>query len=285
MHLWTVTRLTLREAGRRRLLVTLAILTLAMVAFTGWGFSRLPTLNCGGQGCPPAEIKLAGAFLLIMVTYIFNSILAIGSVFVAAPSIAGEIESGLALAILPRPIRRSEIVLGKWLGLVLLIAFYTLLSGGLEFAVVQLVLNYLPPQPIIALLYLVGETIVLLTFATLLSTRFAPMTGGVISVVVFGMAWLAGVSEAIGFAFSNATMINVGVAMSLLLPTDGLWRGAIYSLEPVAMIVAGSSQRAISAANPFFVTAPPTTPYLVWAVLWVMVILGFAVTSFNRRDL
>jgi len=44
-------------------------------------------------------------------------VLAMGSVFVASPAIAGEIESGLALAILPRPIRRSEVVLGKWLGL------------------------------------------------------------------------------------------------------------------------------------------------------------------------
>ena len=79
-------------------------------------------------------------------------------------------------------------------------------------------------------------------------------------------------------------MINVGVVMSLILPTDGLWRGAVYSMEPVAVLALGSSSRAASAGNPFFVSAPPTTPYRLWAAIWVVVILGIAVFSFERRD-
>lgn len=280
----TIARYTLIEASRRRLLITVAILTVIMATFTTWGFSRLNTLQCGDQPCAPTEIRLASAFLLIVVAYMYNVVLAMGSVFVAAPAVAGELESGQALAILPRPISRGEILLGKWLGLGLLVALYALATGIIEFAGVKLVVDYLPPHPVEALLYLTGESLILLTLALLLSTRLSPMTSGVIAVVVFGMAWLAGFAEQIGMAFNNLTMINVGVVMSMLLPTDGLWRGAVYSMEPVAVLALGSSSRAASAGNPFFVSAPPTTPYLLWAVIWVVVILGIAVFSFQRRD-
>ena len=285
MPILTIARFTLIEASRRRLLLTVAILTVAMVAFTGWGFSRVATLSCDGQPCPDQEIKFASAFLVILVIYMFNIVLAMSSVFVAAPAIAGEIESGLALAILPRPIRRSEVILGKWLGLGLLVTAYAAATAALEFAVVDLITGYLPPHPVEAILYLVGEALILLTLAILISTRLASMAGGVISIVVFGMAWIAGVSEAIGLAFQNVTMTNVGVAMSLILPTDALWRGAIFSLEPNALLTVGGTARRAASINPFFVVAPPPTAHLVWAAGWVIVVLGLAVFSFNRRDL
>ena len=43
------------------------------------------------------------------------------------PQISGEAESGTALAILSRPMGRSEYVIGKWLGLAALVAIY---AGG-----------------------------------------------------------------------------------------------------------------------------------------------------------
>ncbi|HUX88532.1 MAG TPA: ABC transporter permease subunit, partial [Chloroflexota bacterium] len=128
MAIWTIVRLTLKEASRRRLLHAAVLLTFVMVGFTGWGFSRLTTLTCGGHACPDSEIRITAAVLLILIAYMFNFILAIGAAFIAAPAIAGDIESGLFLAILPRPIRRSEVVLGKWLALVILVAGYAALT-------------------------------------------------------------------------------------------------------------------------------------------------------------
>ena len=284
MPIFTIARLTLREAARRRLLVTVALLTLVMVFFTAWGFSRLNTLTCRGQPCPPSEIKVLAAGLLILVAYMFNVILALGSVFVVAPAIAGDVDSGVALAMLPRPIHRSDLLLGKWLALVILIVGYTAVTGALEFAAVNLVIGYVPPHPVIALAYLAAQGVVLLTFALLCSTRLAPMTTGVIAVVLFGLAWIGGIAEAIGIAFENATIASVGTVMSLLMPTDGLWRGTIFNMEPVALISVAGTSRGL-AANPFFVNAPPSTAYHVWAFAWVVAILGLAMFSFAKRDL
>lgn len=286
MAILTIARLTLREASRRRLLITVAILTLVLIGLTSWGFSRIDTLTCGRDNspCPPAQIKAVTAGLLILVAYMYHAILALGAVFIAAPAIAGDVESGIALAMLPRPIRRSDVVLGKWLALAILVAAYAIVTGALEFAAVDAVTGYLPPHPVEALFFLAGQAIVLLTFAMLLSTRLAPMTTGVIAVVLFGLAWMGGIAESIGYAFSIQAMADAGTVLRLLMPTDGLWRGVIFYMEPAALLAVSSGSREAS-ANPFFVSAPPPTPYLIWAVAWVVVVLGLSMWSFARRDL
>src|SRR5438552_3522040 len=123
MHVLTIARLTVLEASRRKLLLALALLTLVVIVLTSWGFSRLPTM----KGVTSAEVRVAASQLTILVAFMFSGVLALGSTLVAAPSIASDIESGIALAILPRPIRRSEVLMGKWLGLALLIALYAAL--------------------------------------------------------------------------------------------------------------------------------------------------------------
>src|SRR2546425_8946305 len=124
MHVLTIARLTVLEASRRKLLLALALLTLLVIVLTSWGFSRLPTMN----GVTPAEVRVAASQLTILVAFMFSGVLALGSTLVAAPSIASDIESGIALAILPRPIRRSEVLIWKWLGAAVLLAPYAALS-------------------------------------------------------------------------------------------------------------------------------------------------------------
>ncbi len=279
-----IARLTLQEAVRRRLVWAMFLLTILMVALTGFGFSRLNTFTCAGAPCAAAEIRLAAAFFSILVVYMFDSVIAVGSSFVAALAIAADIESGVMLALLPRPIRRSDVVLGKWLGLVALIASYAVFAYSLQFAAVWLAVRYLPPQPVAAVLYVTAQGIVLMTLALLLSTRLTAITVGIVAVVLFGVAWIAGIAQALGVAFENTVLTNVGTVISLLLPTDALWRNAIFNLEPIAAIAAAGGARFL-AVNPFFVAARPPTAYVFWAIGWSIAVLGLAVYSFQRRDL
>jgi ABC-type transport system involved in multi-copper enzyme maturation permease subunit len=281
MRVLTIARLTILEAARRKLLLALAILTLLVIVLTSWGFSRLPTM----KDVTPAQVRLAASQLTILVAFMFSGVLALGSTLVAAPAIASDIESGIALAILPRPIRRSEVLMGKWLGLALLVALYAGLSGLLEMIGIWLGTNYLPPNPAAALAFVGAEGIVLMTLALLLSTRMAPMTGGVIALVLFFVAWIGGIALAIGQAFNNDTIINIGVGSRLLIPTDGLWHGAIYYLEPSDILAAARAAGRARAGNPFFAEAPLPLSYLLWAGAWLLAVLGLGNLSFARRDL
>jgi len=49
---------------------------------------------------------------------------------------------------------------------------------------------------------------------------------------------MGGIVGGVGAAFNNATITHVGTATKLILPTDGLWRGAVWSLEPSIVIAA-----------------------------------------------
>jgi ABC-type transport system involved in multi-copper enzyme maturation permease subunit len=288
MAILTIARLTLREASRKRLLIALAVLTVIVAILSGWGFHRLLELPCGDAGqrraCTPTEIKVFAATLVVLLMFMFSFVLALGAAFVASPAIANDIESGLALAILPRPIRRSDVVLGKWLGLATLISLYTTFSCGMEFVIGRIAFGYVPPHPVAAIVFLIGESLVVLTLSMAWSTRVPAMTGGIIVLVLFGITWILGIAGSVGAALHAGGVRDVGTVSSLLFPTDGLWRGAIYNLEPVSLIVTQQGSRA-AAGNPFFAPTAAPVAYVLWAIGWMIVVLGVAVWSFQRREL
>ena len=277
----TIARLTILEASRRKLLLALGVLTLAVIVLTSWGFSRLPTMNNVTQ----AEVRLAASQLTILMAFMFSGVLALGSTLVAAPSIASDIESGIALAILPRPIRRSQLLMGKWLGLAGLVTLYAVGSGLLELLGIWIGTNYLPPNPIVSIAFVAAEGIILMTLALLLSTRLSPMTGGVIALVLFFVAWIGGIALAIGITFDNQTITAIGIGSRLLIPTDGLWHGAIYYLEPSEFLAAARVAGRARAGNPFFADSPLPWQYLLFVVGWGLAVLGLANWSFAKRDL
>ena len=281
MPLLTIAGLTLREAVRRRLLLAVFILTVIIIAATGWGFSRIATFTRNGQPISHVEVLSTTAEFVLLIAIMFSFILAVGSAFLAAPSIAADVESGLALALLPRPIRRSDVVLGKWLGMTALLAAYTALVSLLELAVIRVVTGYTPPHPVVAVLFLIGQAVVLLTLAILGSTRLPSITGGIIALVLFGVAWIFGIVTQVGATFHNATITTAGTIVSLILPTDGLWHGVQYNLQPAAITALANAQGEGGIVS----GTAPTTPYIVWAVAWVVAMLLLSVRSFARRDL
>ena len=279
-----VARQVVREAARRRLLLALILLTIVVIALTVWGISRIDDLRNAGQPLSDPQKKTIVSQLLILVMFMFSWVLSLAAVFVAAPAISGELESGIALALLARPISRAEYVVGKWLGLGGLVLAYGGTATVIELLAVQAVSGYVPPHPVEFLAFVLGEGIVILTLALMLSTRLAGMVGGVIAAILFGIAWMGGIVGGVGAAFSNATITHVGTATKLILPTDGLWRGAVWSLEPSLVLAAQSGLGPAVAANPFFAAEPPPAVYVAWAIAWIAAMLALAVWSFRSRE-
>ena len=270
-----IAALTLREASRRRVLAAVAVLTLALLALSAWGFSRLAAESTLTSG----EARLAASQVLNLVMFGFSLIAALGTAFLAGPTLSGETESGIALAVLARPIRRSAFLLGKWLGLVAFGSAFIVFAGLAECLVVLWTVDYWPPAPATALALLAAQTVLLLTLTLLLSTVVSPMASGVVAVGLFGATWVAGVVGGVGAALGNEGVARVGTVSRILLPTDGLWRGAMHAFQdPIALAQAGPG-------FPFLSDAPLTAAYLAWAALWVAMVWGLAAASFLRKDL
>src|SRR5688500_3966067 len=278
----TVAGLTLQEASRRRVLRALGALTVALLSLSAWGFSKLAGIEFEGSALTSGEERLVASQVLNLVMFGLSLIAALGTAFLAGPTLAGEIESGTALAVLARPIRRSAVLLGKWLGLVAFGSGFVASAGLAQFLVVRATVGYWPPQPVEGLALLAAQTAVLLTLALLLSTAISPMASGIVAVGLFGAAWIAGVVGSVGGALDNEAVARVGTVSRMLLPTDVLWRGAMHAFQyPGLLNQVGSDFN----DNPFLSIAPLTVTYLAWAAFWIALVLALAGLAFQRRDL
>ena len=277
----TIAALTLREASRRRVMLALAALTVGLLLLSGWGFSRLAA-ETGLNPLTSGQARLVASQLLNLVMFGLSLMAALGTAFLAGFTLAGETDSGIALAVLARPVRRSEVLLGKWLGLVAFGGGYVVIAGLAQCAVVWATVGYWPPQPAAALALLASQTVVLLTLAMLLSTAISPMASGVVAVGLFGATWVAGVVGGVGDALGNEGVARIGTVSRMLLPTDGLWRGAMHGFQDSAAFAQFGAELE---GFPFLSMAPLTPAYLGWAALWMAMIWGLAASSFLRKNL
>lgn len=126
MKILTIASLTMREALRKKIVLAGVVLTLLFLALyaTGVHFAMASIRQSGVQGNLPGGLAGARSFVeleatmfLFMGLFVANMIGALVAVFSAGGSISGEIEQGTLQSLAARPIRRSHIVLGKWLGL------------------------------------------------------------------------------------------------------------------------------------------------------------------------
>src|SRR4030081_768186 len=93
---WTITRLTIRETSRRKLLLALLVLTLVVIAVTLFGISKLKTIG-DPRPLTPLEVKAITSQVLILVMFMFSFVLALSAVFMAASQSSGDVEPDTAL--------------------------------------------------------------------------------------------------------------------------------------------------------------------------------------------
>ena len=277
-----IARLTLREAFRRRFLWVLVGLTVLIVGLTWWAYSRFAEV---APVTGPVQM-LAVSQVTVMLAFMFSFVLAMTAVFAGSPAIGPDIENGLLLAMLARPIRRADVMLGRWLGLAAVLVLYSLVAGYLELAAVVLATGYAPVDPLMAPWYLAGESLILLTLAIVLSTRVASVAGGAVAVVGYGLAWMAGVMGGVGEALNNDILRWAGTIARLVLPSDVLWRGCAGALTPTDAVLQGGglAEPALYKFSPFS-GVPPSLPWLAWCIAWIVGTLAIGILLLRRREL
>ena len=275
----TMAALTIHESARRRVLRAIVAMTLVLLALSAFGFSRI---DAEFSGLTSGEARLVASVVLNLIMFGLSLIAALGTAFLAGPTLAGEIESGMALSVLARPVARWAVLVGKWLGLIVFGSGFVVLAGAAHFVVVWATVGYWPPDPVTGLGLLAAQTTVLLTLGLLLSTVISPMASGIVAVGLFGATWIAGIVGTIGELLDNDGVARVGVVSRILLPTDGLWRGAMHAFQdPTVLAVYGAGE----GPHPFLGQSSLTLAYLGWVLVWVMLLLGLASVFFRRRDL
>ncbi|MDQ6933139.1 MAG: ABC transporter permease subunit [Candidatus Eremiobacteraeota bacterium] len=283
MPILIIASLVLREIVRRRLAAAILLMTGVLMVLSAWGFLKITHVNdSSGHPLSTFTIVTIASVLTLMMAFMFTVILALGAAFLGTSLVGTEIENGLMLAVLPRPLGRSQLLIGKWLGASCVLIFYGLLAAAAELGIIKSFTGYSPPHPIAGLAFLLAQVLAVLTLTIALSVKFAPITAGFITVVAFGLAWVDGIIHVVAVTVNNTALAHATLALTLLIPTDGLWRGAIYNLAPAAMLAASASTP--GSMGPFSVAGPPVPAYLLWCAFWIVAVLATGITLFRTRD-
>jgi ABC-type transport system involved in multi-copper enzyme maturation permease subunit len=295
MPLLLITRFTLQEALRRKLFLAVIILSaLLLVAFIillSIAINLLQPNSSTGNGgslSPQLFLLTGGVFfdiLMIWLVYLLASLL---TIVLTANMISGEIEAGTFSVIVPKPISRAEIVLGKWLGYALIITFYTVLMFFAFLAVIYWKTGYWPSQAFSALGTLILAMLALLGLTTLGSAFVPTIVNGAIALVLFIGAPTASFVQFVVQAISQAqspTLQNIATAINLIIPTDALWHGTSYFLLPSAQIFPILGVSTDNFNTPFTSTQPVAIALLIWVALYILALPLLAVVRFQHRDL
>ena len=282
----TLARLTFKEASRRRMLLAALILGLTFLTIYGVSFYFVEHAlkeEIRRATTTAAQLQVAQRqfqnVLAVAGLYAVNFLALAMSALLSADTLAGEINSGAIQTIAAKPLRRSEIVLGKWLGFAVLLALYLLLMAGGVVLIVYGVSGYRAPHLLrgLALIYLNSLVVMSLTLAS--SSIFSTLATGGIVFGLYGLAFIGGWVEQIGAYLNNSTAVNMGILSSLLMPCEALWRLAAYQMTPPLLQSLGFG------FSPFTSLSTPSALMVVYTGAYLLAALGTAIYRFKHRDL
>ncbi len=268
--------LTFRETQRRRILWVALAMGIGFLIVFALGFHYVYK-DVSESRMGRDEVETVASFLLMAGLYATNFLIIVMSVLTSVTTISGEIDSHTVEALVTKPIRRWELVLGKWLGYALLLLVYIILLAGGIVLIVYLRSGVTVANPLPGIGLMVMQGMVVLSVSLLGGTRLSTLANGVLAFMLYGVAFLGGWVEQIGSFLQNETAVNIGIITSLIMPSEVLWRRAASLFLPQFVNS--------PFAGPFTTASQPSDAMLWYAVGYAIVLLLLALWSFSSRDL
>lgn len=249
---------TLRETNRNRVMYVLLLFAVMLIL----GAIVMGKLSLQQPLRIITDLGLAAISL-------FGVIIA---VYLGVTTIHGELEKKTVFFIIPKPLGRTEFVLGKFAGVSLTLLFQVLVMFGVFLGVLVLHGGGLTAALLKALVLIAAEVLLVLSVALLLSSVTGPILAGFLSMGLFVLG------RSMGF-------ITTLLARSEL---RGFVRGLLLSAYYVVpdyhlFAVSGAVQRGMSIHGEFF-----TWHYVLLSVGYGMlyggVVLALTVLRFRRKD-
>ena len=276
----TIAHLTFHEAKGRRVVLAALILGAAFLLIFGIGFHQIyqdGVANSHLSIMPRVEQRVGLQFVAMAGLYAVNFLVVMMAVLTPIDTLSGDIRSGTIQTLVTKPIHRETILLGKWLAFWIILAVYLVMMAGGVLLIVYAVSGIQLPDAPTGIAFMLLEGTVLLTLSILGGTRLSTLANGVTVLGLYALSFIGGWMEQIGSLLGNGTAQNFGIITSLLVPTEAMWQLAAYHMQPPLM-------RDV-AITPFSITSVPSTGMVVWAVIYVVVMLLIALRQFRTRDL
>jgi ABC-type transport system involved in multi-copper enzyme maturation permease subunit len=270
-----IARLTFREASRRWVLWVALALGIVFLIVYALGFYEIhQDVELHSNRLESSEIY---NFITLAGLYAVNFLTLIMAVLTSVDTLSGEIASGTIHTLVSKPIRRWEIVIGKWLGFTGMLTLYLMLMAGGVLAIVYAITGYTVPNVLAGLALMWLNVVLLLSISLCGGAVMSTLSNGVLVFGLYGIAFIGGWIEQFGSFLHNQTAINIGILSSLIIPSEALWKRATYEMQSPLVGAVGFT--------PFSSLSTPSPYMIAYAIFYWLVLLSFAVRLFNQRDL
>ena len=224
MAVLTIAGLTLKEAVRRRTLfgaLLMGFLILGLSLLLSIIRAQMQALVADGSHDAvwfSLNYPLARSVIMTLCLFAIRILGSLFAILLAGGAISGEIESGLLAVILPKPNPRWQILLGKWIGLNIILTGSVLVWGLMVWASLTWQTHADLSALIPASLYLTLFPIVICTLTLTLSTAAPRFLGTALAVAISAFSWSDGILNALGSNFEAAPLHGLANFASVVMP-------------------------------------------------------------------
>jgi Cu-processing system permease protein len=276
MGAWIMAGITFREAARKKILWTAFIAGIAFLLIFGIGL-HFQVQDFQSSTVPPfLRYQILNSMLMIGL-YTVDLLAVVMTTLTCVDTISGEIISGTIHAIATKPLSRWEILIGKWVGFVGMVAAYVVIMFGGTIAEGYWIAGVTAQHPVQGALLVFLECILALSVTFMFGTWFSTLTNGVIVLGLLGLAFMGGWLEQLSGFTEGSRLVMVGIVSSLIMPSEAIWRRAAFEMESP---LAGALQ-----FSPFADISIPSVAMIGYACVYLLVTLIIAVYHFHDRDL
>jgi Cu-processing system permease protein len=273
-----IVHLTIQDAKERRILAAALAGGVGFLAvfLTGLYFANR---EMSRDGTSFVQHQATLVLITMVGIYAANMLTLLLAVLLPVDALSGEIESGVMQTIASKPVARSSIVVGKWLGYLIIVIGYLMALAAIILAAGAWTAGHRQIDMWGGLALMALEVTLLVSWTIAGGARFGSVANGVVALGYFGIGFIGGWMEQIGGFVGLRSARDLGIAISLVSPADAIWRMAAYQMMP-------SFAREIVGEMPLFAAASvPNARMVYWALAMIALVLLWGVRTFNRRAL
>ncbi len=251
MRAWAIARNTFREAIRDRILYGLLAFALLMIASS----AAFASLSIGQQERFTKDLGLAAISVISVLM----------STFLGISLVSKEVDRRTIYTILSKPVRRWEVVLGKYAGLAATVGVNVLVMGA-GLALLTALMGWWGDSVAAAVLLILVEALVLTAIATLFSTFTTPTLAAIFTLGLFVVGHLTVALRAVTARAESVSVRLLGEALFRILPNLEAFnvKGRVAVGDPV-----GALEVAVAAG---------------YGLLYATAVLVVAALVFERRE-
>ncbi len=273
----TIMQLTFLEMRRRRIVMAALACGAGCLVIFAAAMYLLQNVHHPVHAQSLLQVRIVLQLETLAGLYAVNLMTVTVAVMLPVDAISGEIVSGVMQTLASKPVRRAEIVLAKWLVYWLMIAAYTTIMVLGVVVAMRLITGFAQAHVPVAVGLMILQGTVLLSVVVAGGARLTTIANGMIAFGFYSVAVVGGWIEQIGVMMGDSGARYIGTAISLVSPTDALWRRAIYVLQPPVM--------AQVSMTPFSPASVPSVAMIWWAAAFAAGALALAAFWFEKRSL